>query len=226
MESPHESKKIEWHTDILPLKTRRALEFLSTQDWIKQDDWYLAGGTAFALHEGYRVSLDLDFFYPRKNFNLTSLLSSLSGDEWEVNIAEEGTVYASLLGAKVSFIAYPFFVYKQKPQWFGTIRVLQPRDIAVMKIIAVSQRGRKRDFVDLYWYAKNRGSLVDILSRLPEQYPTVAHDYHQILKSFMYFEDAEQDPMPKLFFNTTWREIKTYFRREVPRIAKELLKLP
>lgn len=226
MGSPHESKKIEWRTNILPQKTRRALEFLSAQNWMKHDDWYLAGGTAFALYEVYRTSFDLDFFYPRKHFNLARLLSAISGSEWEVDVAEEGTVYASLFGAKVSFIAYPFFVPKQRPQWFGTIRVLQPRDIAVMKIIAVSQRGRKRDFIDLYWYAKNRGSLVDILSRLPEQYPTVAHDYHHILKSFMYFEDAEQDPMPKLFFKATWREVKAYFQREVPRIAKEFLRLP
>jgi hypothetical protein len=41
----------------------------------------------------------------------------------------------------------------------------------------------------------------------------------------MYFEDAEQDPMPKIFFKATWGEIKKYFQREVPRITKEFLGL-
>ena len=94
-----------------------------------------------------------------------------------------------------------------------------------MKVIAISQRGRKRDFVDFYWYCKNRESLTDVLHRLPAQYPTVAHDYHHILKSFMYFADAEEDPMPKIFFDVTWREIKKYFQQEVPRITKEFLGL-
>lgn len=105
------------------------------------------------------------------------------------------------------------------------VKILRPKDIAVMKIIAISQRGRKRDFVDLYWHIKNREPLADILLRLPAQYPAVAHDYHHILKSLLYFEDAEEDPMPKLYFQASWKEIKKYFQREVPRITKEFLGL-
>lgn len=54
----------------------------------------------------------------------------------------------------MSFIAYPYF--KPSGDWlhYGTIRMAKPHDIAVMKIIAISQRGRKRDFVDLYWYLR------------------------------------------------------------------------
>ncbi|MBI4128310.1 MAG: nucleotidyl transferase AbiEii/AbiGii toxin family protein, partial [Parcubacteria group bacterium] len=77
-----------------------------------------------------------------------------------------------------------------------TSHLLDIRDIAVMKIIVISQRGRKRDFVDLYWYAQHVEPLGAVLERLPDQYPTVAHDYHHILKSLIYFADAEEDPMP------------------------------
>jgi len=41
----------------------------------------------------------------------------------------------------------------------------------------------------------------------------------------VYFEDAESDPMPKLYFKADWAGIKSYFRREVPKITKELLLL-
>lgn len=214
-----------WYTDILPRATKKALDFLSNQDWLKKSLWYLAGGTALTLHVGHRTSIDLDFFLPQKDFDLEQLVAKFPKESWVTDIAREGTVYGRLLGAKISFIAYPFFVPKEQPKWFGTIRVLQPKDIVVMKIIAISQRGRKRDFVDFYWYCKNKEPLADILHRLPSQYPTVAHNYHHILKSFMYFADAEEDPMPKIFFDASWKKIKEYFRKEVPRITKEFLGL-
>jgi len=218
-------RNLGWHTNILKIETRRALEFLASQKWLKKTRWYFAGGTALALHQGHRLSLDLDFFNPQKDFNIKRLLSHFEKKDWRIDVAQEGTVYGELLGCKVSFIAYPFFVPKEQPKWFGTIRILQPRDIAVMKIIAISQRGRKRDFIDLYWHIIKQESLGDVIRRLPSQYPTVAHNYHHILKSLMYFVDAEQDPMPKIFFDASWRKIKTYFRQEVPRIAKEFLGL-
>ena len=60
---------------------------------------------------------------------------------------------------------------------------------------------------------------------MPDQYPSVAHDYHHILKAMLYFDDAENDPMPVLNFKTDWKMVKDYFRREVPKIAEELLGL-
>jgi len=214
-----------WQTDIIAKTTKKALEFLSQQGWLKKSKWYLGGGTALALFVGHRISLDLDFFLSQKEFNIEQLISRFPKDVWITDIAREGTVYGRLLGVKVSFIAYPFFISKEKLCSFGTIQILDPKDIAVMKVIAVSQRGRKRDFVDFYWYCKNKESLTDVLRRLPAQYPTVAHDYHHILKSFMYFADAEKDPMPKIFFDATWEAIKKYFQHEIPRITKEFLGL-
>jgi hypothetical protein len=34
---------------ILPSQTKKAFDFLSSQDWLKDSGWYLAGGTALAL---------------------------------------------------------------------------------------------------------------------------------------------------------------------------------
>ena len=144
---------------------------------------------------------------------------------WSFLRVKKGTVFGKVLGAKVSFIAYPFFTAGQKPLWYGTVRIVPSSDIAVMKIIAISQRGRKRDFFDLYWYCMNRNPLLDIVSRVSDQYPTVNHTYHHITKSLMYFADAEEDPMPQIFFDATWREVKQYFQKEVPRIAREILKV-
>lgn len=215
---------INWHTETLPFATLQALNLLAKQTWLKED-WYLAGGTALALYAGHRQSIDLDFFTPEGTFQTGPLLDHFKDMDWETTIDKEGTVYGVLAGAKVSFIAYPFFKPVESPQWYENVRVLTLADIAVMKVIAISQRGRKRDFVDLFWYVQNKEPLIAVIKKLPVQYPNIAHNYHHILESMMYFADAEADPMPKLFFDADWKTIKAYFQKEIPNIARELLQL-
>jgi predicted nucleotidyltransferase component of viral defense system len=222
MDINHEQLNLKFGT--LPVSTKKALDFLSGEDWIGISDWYLAGGTALALQAGHRKSVDLDFFSQQKNFEEEEVLSHFSNNkDWKIDFSRKNTVYAILLGAKISFIAYPFFVPKQKYIKYGSINILQMRDIAVMKIVAISQRGRKRDFFDLYWCAHNVESLLEIIKRLPEQYPSVAHDYHHILKALVYFEDAETDPDPEVNFKADWKQVKTFFRKEIPKIMNELI---
>jgi len=219
-------KKLIWHYKTLPLETKKALDFLSEEKWLAGSNWYLAGGTALALQSGNRKSVDLDFFTTDKNIDEKKLLANfVSNVDWKTSVEEKNTIYGVLCGAKVSFIAYPFFVPKQVMNLHGTISVLAPIDIAVMKIIAVSQRGRKRDFFDLYWCAKNIEPLESLIIRLKEQYPSVAHDYNHILKSLVYFEDAESDPEPEIYFKADWEEIKDFFETEIPRITRELIGL-
>lgn len=217
-------EQIIWHTDVLPRRTKKALDFLSAKKWLKNSPWYLAGGTALALQTGHRSSVDLDFFSPKK-FNNNILLKSFDNDSWRTDISAEGTIYGTLLDAKVSFIFYPFFYPAKKPLNYGFIKILTPEDIAVMKIIAISQRGRKRDFFDLYWCAKNIAPLKEFILKLKTQYPSVAHDYHHILTSLVYFTDAETDPKPKINFNADWPQVKKFFIAEVSKITKEIINL-
>jgi hypothetical protein len=217
-------EKLESNFSIIPPETRKAFVFLSEQAWLGEGGWYLAGGTALALQAGNRKSVDLDFFTTESKFNSRSVLNNFSGNgEWRTSFEEDNTIYGELFKAKVSFIAYPFFVPKQDFIRYGSINILQPLDIAVMKIIAISQRGRKRDFFDLYWCAKNLEPLENLVKKLKAQYPFVAHDFHHILKSLVYFEDAESDPSPDIFFEADWKEIKDFFKKEVLRITYEII---
>lgn len=218
-------EKIESNFYIIPSKTKKAFVFLSGQTWIGENGWYLAGGTALALQAGNRKSVDLDFFTVQPKFNAKSLLSNfLDNDNWRTSFEEDNTIYGELLGAKISFIAYPFFIPKQDFIKYGSINILNALDIAVMKIVAISQRGRKRDFFDLYWCAKNIEPLENLIKRLKIQYPSVAHDYHHILKSLVYFEDAAKDPDPKVYFDANWREVKSFFVKEIPIIADKMMR--
>jgi len=216
---------MEWRLDILPKKTRKALDYLGNESWLTNDGWYLAGGTALALQAGHRQSVDLDFFISQKTFAPVAVIGHFSEEVWQPDIVKEATIYGTIYGAKVSFIAYPFFIPVKPKLKYKSLELLDQDDLAVMKVIAISQRGRKRDFIDLFWYVKNVAPLVSVIEKLPNQYPNIAHNFHHLIKSLTYFADAEADPMPTIFFDADWPTVRNYFLTEVPRLAKKILGL-
>ena len=177
--------------NVLPSATRKAFVRCADFSFLPCRQWYLAGGTALALQAGHRQSVDLDFFTPKGEFRETALERALfNTGAWATSFRQEGTLYGTFEGAKMSFIAYPFFQPSQERVCYKNICLLTPPDIAAMKIIAISQRGRKRDFIDLYWYCKNREALEDVVRRAVRQYPGQEHNSVHILKSIAYFADA------------------------------------
>ena len=221
MDNAHEPVKLSF--THLTEETHKAFDILSQQSWIKDQGWYLAGGTALTLQTDHRVSVDLDFFIPKPDIDATFIISSLSKYNWTISLREKDTLYGTLEEAKISFIAYPQFIPLHPFITDHMMNILDARDIAVMKIIAVSQRGTKRDFFDLYWYTKNKEPLADVVKRIGFEYPKLQHNYHHIMKSLTYFDDAEEDPEPQIFFEASWEQVKQYFLTIVPTVANEVL---
>lgn len=218
-------QKTDLHLDILPRATKRAFQVCASMPFFFSGDWYLAGGTALALQTGHRRSVDLDFFTKRKEFSEKEAEEILSSNgEWITTSISKGTLYGRFFGGKISLISYPFFNPKKTMLKVGNISLLALSDIAVMKMIAISQRGKKRDFFDVFWLCKNTQSLKSIILNINKQY-TVKQNLLHILKSLVFFEDAESDPMPELNFKASWKEVKNFFIKEVPIITKELMKL-
>ncbi|WP_447974778.1 nucleotidyl transferase AbiEii/AbiGii toxin family protein [Nitrospira sp. Kam-Ns4a] len=85
-------------------------------------------------------------------------------------------------------------------------------DIGAMKLVAVSQRGAKKDFYDLYAILQER-PLRQLVERLRAMYTDPTPNPAHIAKSLVYFEDAEQDPDPRLL-NPVARETVTRFFAE------------
>lgn len=214
------------YLDRMPRATQRAFLSCVELGLLSRDGWYLAGGTALALQVGHRVSVDLDFFTNEKDFDATQIEKELlEQGEWVTTLREKGTLYGLFQGAKMSFIAYPSFHPSDEGVQCRSVRLLTPKDIAAMKIMAVSQRGKKRDFVDLYWLAQHGVSLEDALLGALEQYGNRHHSLPHFLKSLVYFADAVDDPMPEIFFQADWKTVKNYFETTVPLLAKKLLQL-
>lgn len=206
----------------LPKATAEAFLELSKMQFFKKNGWYLAGGTALTLQVGHRQSVDLDFFTTKKFFReLEVERTLLNTGKWQTTYREQGTIYGVFAGAKVSLIAYPFFEPKKDKACYGTISILLPADIASMKIMAISQRGRKRDFFDLYWYCQNHEPLVQVVLRSVNQYPGQDKNINHIIKSLAYFVDAENDPEPKIFFKASWKIVKKYFQEQAKNLLKE-----
>lgn len=143
---------VSWHAEVLDSETRRVLRHLCESSLLNES--YLAGGTGLALYLGHRRSADLDFF-SSTGFRQDLLLRQLRGtaDHLEVLFQDLETLHTHVNGAKVSFLGYRYDLLYPAARFEG-VRVADPRDIACMKLSALSARGTRRDFVDLYKVAQ------------------------------------------------------------------------
>ena len=98
------------------------------------------------------------------------------------------------------------------------------KDIAVMKINAISQRGKKRDFVDLYFILnENILTLKKIFNLYDKKHKLLKQNLFILIKSLAYFDNAEQDEIPEMIKPVNWSQVKKYFIEEQRKIAEALL---
>lgn len=196
--------------------TKKALAILGKSHLV--DNAYLAGGTACALQIGHRISVDLGFFTPQE-FNAKELTRSLKNiGEFELDRQSWGTILGDLEKIKFSIFVYKYPVLFPFKSLFD-INILDLRDIAAMKIDAISTRGIRRDFIDLYFICQKGISLNEILSFYGRKYGTLASNLVHIQKSLVYFVDAEMTAMPKMLKKVEWEKVKKYFEGEVKKLA-------
>jgi len=203
---------------VLPKGSKELLARLAQQKSPVMRGWVLAGGTGLALWFGHRLSDDFDFF---RNDGMD--LPGLHGvfrklGTYETLQEAENTLSILAWGTKISFFQIPDpFLFEPRPHRFFSLADI--RDIALMKLIAISARGSRKDFVDLYSILRNGIPLEDCFRLLPDKYgPGRANAYH-ILKSLTYFEDAEKEPLPRMLVPFDWKECKSFFIREAHAIV-------
>ncbi len=87
-----------------------------------------------------------------------------------------------------------------------------PADIAAMKLAAVTNRGSRKDFVDLFFLLREF-ELAEMLEFYERKYPE--HDVFPVLKSLVYFEDAEGEPELVMVEAVDWEVVKERMRKIV-----------
>jgi len=195
-------------------KTRENLGLLGKSKIL--GDAYLAGGTALALQIGHRISYDLDFFTDKK-FKAQVFLKKISQIKaYHHERVEWGTISGRLGDVKFSLFYYPYPLL-EKPIKFKNIKIAKIVDIAAMKIAAISERGTKRDFIDLYFILQ-KTSFREALNFYDRKYKKLSSNLIHIKKSLVYFEGTEKDPMPKLITPVPWKNIKNFFKKEIKKI--------
>lgn len=179
-------------------EARRVLEKLLSTGVLSLHKFYLAGGTGLALHLGHRISEDLDFF-TGQNFEPEKMVLQLR-DNLDITVIDmaPGTLHLICEGVtRTSFLYYPYRVLFPLSEFKGC-PVADCRDIAAMKLIAIAQRGSKKDFVDLFFLLRHKIDLQQLKNIIERKYAGVNYSWPHLLRSIAYFEDAEEDPMPVL----------------------------
>ncbi len=208
-----------WHQEILPPASHEVLSELMRTLPLSQ--FYLAGGTGLSLLLGHRLSRDFDFFSTQL-FDEESLIQKMQGlNDLTIVAKSEHTLHINLKELKVSFLGYTYpLLYETKKYQHEngiSIDVADERDIACMKISAISSRGTKRDFVDLYIVAKQY-TLSELFGLFRQKFSLTPYNNVHILKSLTYFADAELEPMPDMLIPLSWDSVKQFFVSEVPKL--------
>ena len=179
------------------------------------EGYNLAGGTALALQIGHRISVDLDFF-GNVDFEPIDILDSIR-DISEVNIINQSRAILILNtgGIKTDFVRYRYPLLNPIVEIDG-IRLLSTLDIGAMKLAAITNRGRKRDFFDLYFLLQTY-TLRDLMDAYNAKYADGSE--FLVNKSLVYFDDAEEDDLPEVFDTAvTWSLVKETVAREVKQL--------
>jgi len=198
---------------VLTSAVKKTLDVLSRQDFMRP--FYLAGGTGCALHLGHRRSKDLDFFSPAE-FDPVSIQNALRNlGRFTADYSEAGTLVGRFDEMKISLFHYAYPLIGEAVHGLG-VRIASLIDIGCMKIDAISSRGAKRDFVDLFFILKALGlELRAFLGHFERKYGPAGFNRHHILKSLVYFEDADKDPDPEMFAEFSWDAAKRFFEEGV-----------
>jgi predicted nucleotidyltransferase component of viral defense system len=81
------------------------------------------------------------------------------------------------------------------------------KDITAMKLSAITNRGTKKDFIDIFFLLKEF-SLAEMLDFYSQKYRDGTE--FLVLKSLSYFDDAEEEEMPMMFYNLDWTAVKNH----------------
>lgn len=178
-------------------------------------DTRLVGGAALALHFGHRTSLDLDLFGSWKPHPPLELVLNGCASRVTKNGGEEKLQFFTVDDVKIDCVTYPYEWLRPAIESDG-IRIADIPDVAAMKLAAATNRGTRKDFVDLYFLMK-KYSLREMLNWYSEKYPD-GNEY-LVLRSLVYFDDAELEPMPNMLTPIEWENVKAVIEDSVRHLS-------
>lgn len=164
----------------------------------------LVEGTSLALQLGHRKSIDLDLFgiLDADEFDILYAIQEI-GDTKLLHKSKNIIVYL-INGIKTNFVRYSY-QWLEETCYVDGLKLASKRDIAAMKLAAITGRGTKKDFIDIYFLLREF-SLKEMIDLYNNKYSDGSS--FLVLKSLGYFADAENDPMPVMLKTVSWELVK------------------
>ncbi len=177
-------------------------------------DFALAGGTALALKKGHRVSIDIDLF-SLKLFDNNDLISILQNHfpSFELRRSVKMGVFGFIGDLKIDCIPHFQFKMIKDFETIEGIRFYSDEDIAAMKIFAIIQRAKKKDYWDLNELLY-RFSFDEIIDFYLEKYPnnTMLIPLAEAIVKY-HLVDGDDDPV--CLNNLTWSTVKKNINKKI-----------
>jgi hypothetical protein len=76
-----------------------------------------------------------------------------------------------------------------------------------MKLTAIADRGSKKDFIDLFFICREGHEVQSLMSQFHIKYKGVGYQTYHIVKSLVFFEDAEREPDPVMLVRVFYRRM-------------------
>ncbi len=204
--------------------TENAKNILGILNKVTPPKSYLAGGTALALWINHRNSYDLDIYSPVE-FDLDEMTQKFGSgiSEFQLISTSWQTLHGKSIDTKISLFYYQYELLKEATE-FLNFKIASVEDIAAMKLEAIAGRGLKRDFYDVYKIAKNKGwSLKYMIGLNDKKYARQGSFTPHILRSLVYFDDAENLSERSVEVEKEWEEVKQFFIREISQLSENRL---
>lgn len=180
----------------------------------------LVGGTNLSLRFGHRKSIDIDLF-TNEPFNTEAVYNQLASKFSNIVLASQSEtmlfVYINEVKTDLVLLPYP---YLQPVEEIQGLRLVSVPDIAAMKLSAIARRGVKKDFWDIAELL-DEYSVEELIAFYKEKYSS--HDIFHLLRSLVYFEDAETQVDPNPLKKMTWKQVKKKVQVAVQRYVDRSL---
>lgn len=186
--------------------------------------FYFTGGTALSsFYLQHRYSDDLDFFSLEKFdnqviFTLVENWSKKHNFTFHSRFAEVVYIFnlqfKTSARLKVDFARYPY-ERLEKGRIINNIDVDSLVDIAVNKLLVVSQRNDVKDFVDLYYLLK-KFTVWDLMEGVKIKFRM---EIEPILLGSDFLKMEDFDYLPKMIKPLTLEELKKFFRQKAKEIG-------
>lgn len=200
------------HKEAVDDSTLGLLKSLQSRQYLK--GFYLVGGTALALYNCHRRSVDIDLFSDFA-FDASQMLENLSQDyQFALMFSAPNTLKGTIDGINVDILAHRYKLVSE-PVMEEDIELLSEADIVAMKLNAISTSGQRiKDFVDIYFLLE-KYDLKSMLGLYSAKYEQTNDNL--ILKSLIYFDDAEESEWPVIIKETglRWKDVKRKLEKEV-----------